>query len=206
MSLIQAAGLSKQPASKLATEAVTPLKARIASLKTPPQPKVAYAAAATGKRQGLVTKLQMNNLLPHTRSRKRSQRRPIVRSLNTSARSVKPLRVAISRTVELVDLPKDDVVILTSRFAPCSNNSRAISAFRFESPDPSDAFLPPWQTAKRAVVPQSVAFTSALYCSSSTCTISTLRLQQAQKRVPPSTRASAAPASSSRHIVATCPP
>ena len=39
-------------ASQLANEAVTALKAKIASLKTPPQPKVAYAAAAAGKRSG----------------------------------------------------------------------------------------------------------------------------------------------------------
>jgi len=39
-------------ASQLANEAVTALKAKIASLKTPAQPKVAYAAAAAGKRSG----------------------------------------------------------------------------------------------------------------------------------------------------------
>ena len=42
--------LTPAAASKLVSEAVTALKAKLVSLKTPPQPKVAYAAAAAGKR------------------------------------------------------------------------------------------------------------------------------------------------------------
>ena len=42
--------ITQAPASKLVSEAVTALKAKLVSLKTPPQPTVAYAAAAAGKR------------------------------------------------------------------------------------------------------------------------------------------------------------